>query len=149
MTAEKDPKKMLNLLADQGDSGLRKIVRQAQRLSAINKIVQPYLPENCQPHCRVAQITPMELTIAVDSAVWLMPLRYIKSQLIQQLRQHPQFAYLRDIQYRILPTQTIEKKITPLQKQTLSPENKKLLQMTAETVNHPLLKRALTKLAKS
>ena len=75
--------------------------------------------------------------------------RYIKSQLIQQLRQHPQFAYLRDIQYRILPTQTIEKKITPLQKQTLSPENKKLLQMTAETVNHPLLKRALTKLAKS
>ena len=145
---QKDPRKMQNLLADHGGGELRKIVRQAQKLTAMNQIVQPYLPENCQPHCRVAQITPMELTIAVNSATWLMPLRYIKAQLIQQLRQHPQFAYLRDIQYRIMPTQIIEEKITPPQTQTLSPENKDLLKMTAETVAHPLLKRALSKLSR-
>lgn len=149
MTAAQDPKKMHNLLDDRGDSGLRKIVRQAQKLAAMNRIVQTYLPENCQPHCRVAQISPLELILAVDSAAWLMPLRYIKAQLIQQLRQHPQFAYLRDIQYRILPTQIIEEKTTTLQPQTLSPENKKLLQMTAAAIQHPLLKRALTKLTQS
>ena len=146
MSTEKDPKKMQNLL-DQDDSGLRKIVRQAQRLSAVNRIVQTCLPENCRPHCRVAQITPSELTLAVASAAWLMPLRYVKSQLIQQLRQHPQCAYLRDIQFRILPTQIIEEKTTPPELGTLSPENQELLQMTAENVSHPLLKRSLKKLA--
>lgn len=147
MSINDDPQKMQRLLDDQGDGGLRKIIRQAYRLTAMNRIVQNYLPENCKPHCRVAQITPLELTLAVDSAAWLMPLRYIKSQLIQQLRQHPQCAYLRDIQYRILPAQIVEEKIPLTTPRALSAETKALLNMTADSVKDPSLKRALRKLS--
>lgn len=147
MEKKQDPLSMENLLQDYGDSGLRKIVRQAQRLLAINQVLKPYLPENCRPHCQVAQATATELTIQVDGAAWLMQLRYLKPQLLAQLKQHPQCAYLIDLQYRIEPARHIEEKITQRVNGKLSKENKELLQDTAETVSNPLLKRALMKLS--
>ena len=109
MTEEKDPVAMDNLLRDYGDSGLRKIVRQAQRLLAMNQILEQCLPENLRPHCQVGQMNATELTILVDSAAWLTHLRFFKPALIQQLKKHPQCAYLKDIQFRIQPEQAPER----------------------------------------
>jgi hypothetical protein len=149
MRNDRDPKALGSLLRDYGDSGLRKIVRQAQRLLAMQQILQQCLPENLQPHCHVAQATATHLTVLVDGAAWLTHLRYFKPQLLQRLKTHPQCHYVQDVHCRIQPTQwqKASPEKPPLGSQ-LSAENKKLLQSTAETVSNPLLKRALAKLAR-
>ena len=139
---------MGNLLRDYGESNLRRIVRQAQRLLAMDKIFKECLPENIRPHCHLAQITATELTLLVDGAAWLTHLRYLKPQLLQQLKTHPQCAYLKEIQYRIQPAQKWGEKAEPAPvMRHLSTENKELLQSTAAMVSNPQLKKALLKLS--
>lgn len=145
----KDPQTMGRLLDDYGDSGLRKIVRQAQRLLAMDHILKSCLPENLRPHCQVAQATATELTLGVASAAWLTHLRYLKPQLLQQLQKHPQCAYVRDVQFKIQPAASLaEKKPVPPPPAYISAENKELLHSIAETVSHPLLKKSLLKLSR-
>ncbi len=149
MTEEKDPQKLENLLKDYGDSGLRKIVRQTQRLSALNRILVPCLPENLRTHCQVGQISPTEWTILVDSAAWLTHLRYYKQQLLQNLKKQPQCSYLQEIHFRIQPRELIKEEIKVKKiSKTMSADNKELLQNIAETVENSLLKKSLLKLAK-
>lgn len=148
MSEEKDPVTMENLLRDYGNSELRKIVRQAQRLLAMNQILQQCLPENLRPHCQVGQISATDLTILVDSAAWLTHLRFFKPQLIQQLKKQPQCAYIKDVQYRIQPEQPLDR-VKPELKimRQISAENKEILQSTAELVDSLILKKALIKLS--
>ncbi len=148
MIDKKDPKNIGNLLRDHGESSLRGIVRQVQRLQVIDKILKPCLPENLRPHCHAARMTATHLTILVDSAAWLTHLRYCKQQLLQQLKKNPQCAYLQDLQFRIQPLKAVEVKTQdPAPRILLSAENKELLQSAAEEVSNPLLKKALLKLS--
>ncbi len=147
MTKEKDPQAMGKLLQDYGDSGLRKIVRQAQRLSLADKLLKECLPENLRLYCRVAKLSATELNIQVDGAAWLTHLRYLKPQLLKQLRQYPQFAYLTGLEFNIQPAQKLEKTLPLKTLRILSQESKELLIHTAEAVNNPLLKKALLKLS--
>lgn len=147
MSTQKDPMAMDNLLRDYGDSGLRKIVRQAKRLLLINQILKECLPENLRTHCQATQMTATEFTILVDGAAWLTHLRYFKPQLLERLRKYPQCAYLKEVQYRIQPVERVRENIEEEKTvRVLSLENKELLKNTAETVSHPLLKAALFKL---
>ncbi len=83
-----DPQPLCNLLQDRGDSPLRKIIRHSQRLLAIDKLLGECLPQELFSHCRTVQASVLELTIAVDSAVWLTHLRYLKPRLIAALKTH-------------------------------------------------------------
>lgn len=143
-----DPKAVNNLLRDYGGSDLRKIVRQAQRLLSMDQIVAPFLPQNLRSHCQTAQITATSLTLIVDSAAWLTHLRYLKPQLLEQLKSQPQCVHLKEIIFRIQPTQNAgPEKVAPPKPRKLSTDNKELLRSTASIVNDPLLKKALEKLA--
>jgi hypothetical protein len=143
-----DPQKIHNLLSDYGDSGLRKIVRQTQRLQAADSIVKKCLPENLRDHCQVADISATQLTLVVHSAAWLTPLRYGQQALLQQLKKHPQFNYLQTIQLRIQPIQNNSPKTEkPAAPRLLSTATKELIKSTAETITHPELKKALLKLS--
>lgn len=144
-----DPKALTSLLQDYGSAdGLRKIVRQAQRLLATDQIIAAFLPENLQSHCQTAQVTATAITIIVDSAAWLTHLRYLKPQLLQQLKTQPQCVNLKDIIFRIQPQQMVEAvKIPPTHSHRLSADSKELLRSTAEAIHHRELKTALLKLA--
>ncbi len=143
-----DPKAVNNLLQDYGSSDLRKIVRQAQRLLAMNQIIIPFLPVNLRSHCQTAQITATSLTLIVDSAAWLTHLRYLKPQLLEQLKTQPQCVNLKEIIFRIQPSQNASpEKVEPTKPRELSTDNKELLRSTASIVNDPLLKKALLKMA--
>jgi len=149
MSRKQDPEAVTALLQDYGDKGgLRKIVRQAHRLLALDPLLKQCLPENLRPHCQIAQFATTKLTLLIDSAAWLTYLRPFIPQLLTRLKQHPQFAYLSDIQTRIQPAYIIpppiEKKPVAAQ---LSEENKQLLQSIAETISNPSLKKALIKLS--
>lgn len=149
MKEEKDPQLVTHLIKDFGDSGLRKIVRQAQRLAAIDRILKNTLPEGLKAHCQASQTNISELTILVDSAAWLTHLRYIKSQLLQQLKKHPQFNYLQDIRFRIDPlaqlTPNISKNITH-KSGVLSTQNKELVKSLADSIENGDLRAALLNL---
>lgn len=147
MNTVKDPHALNDLLRDYGDSGLRKIVRQAQRLLALEPLLDQYLPQNLRPHCRLAHTTATEWVIIVDAAAWAMHLRYLKPKLLQQLKQHPSCAYLKEIQFKIQPSQlAAEKTEPPPPPRSLSAENKEILRTTAEMVTDPALKQALSRL---
>lgn len=142
-----DPKGMNTLLADYGDSSLRKIVRHAERLLGIEQILYQYLPETLKPHCHIGQSTVTQLTVFVDSAAWLMQLRYLKPQLLRQLKTHPQCAYLQDIQWRIQPVSSSTDKAEPKPiARILSAETKSLLKSIANSISNPALKKSLLKL---
>jgi len=144
----RDPKSVHTLLQDKGGSDLRKIIRQAQRLLSMNTMLDNYLPDELKSHCQVAQITPTTWTLIVDSAAWLTHLRYLKPELLRQLKKHPQCAHLKELQYRIQPAQRLpEKKEAINIPRQLSAEAKHAINQTAEDVSNPLLKRALKKLA--
>lgn len=143
-----DPKNLNQLLEDYGDHSLRTIVRQSHRLQALDQLIQSCLPDNLGEHCQAAHITATTLTLIIDSAAWLTRLRYLKPQLLEQLRQHPQCVYLREINFKIHPTKILEQPENPEPKRIeLSLGAKELLRSTADGLNHPLLKKSLLKLA--
>lgn len=149
MNEEKDPQKLALLLKDYGDSGLRKIVRHTQRLSALNQILAQCLPENLRAHCQVGQFSVTEITILVESAAWLTHLRYLKSQILQSLKKQPQCNYLQEVHFRIKLSELIKEQSQVKQiSQKMSADNKELLQNVAETVENLALKAALLRLAK-
>lgn len=151
MNKIKDPHTLNDLLQDHGDSGLRKIVRQAQRLLALEPLLDQYVPLHLRPHCRIAHTTATHWTLIVDGAAWLTHLRYLKPQLLQQLKSHPQCTYLQDIQFKLQYAQfgmkNAEKTKPVLAPHPLSAENKALLRATAESMVEPALKQALLRLA--
>jgi hypothetical protein len=148
MSKSKDPQAINSLLQDNEKSGLQKIIRHTKRLSAVNQILQACLPEKLKDHCQVSEFKTTELTILVDAAAWLMQIRFIKSTLVSQLKRHPQCAYLQEINLKVFPhslkPQQPEQNLHPI---PISPQTRNLLQNTAESIENPLLKRALLKLS--
>ncbi|MBS0351020.1 MAG: DUF721 domain-containing protein [Proteobacteria bacterium] len=143
----KDPLSLSTLFQDNEKSELQKIIRHTKRLSAVNHIVQACLPEKLKDHCQVSEFKTTELTILVDGAAWLMQIRFIKPALLNQLKKNPQCAYLQEINLKVFPNylklQSPEPHLHPT---ILSSQTRHLLQITAESIEHPLLKRALLKL---
>lgn len=80
---------------------LQRMIRHAQRLLKINEIVCQYLPQEIRKFCQVMQSNPSELTIGVTSATWLTRLRYLESDFLMKLKQHPQLIHLQKIKFRI------------------------------------------------
>ncbi len=145
-----DPMPIPLLLSDYGDSELRKIVRHVQRLVNMNKILSNHLPANLIPHCQIGQFNVTLLILLVDSAAWLMTLRYLKTDLLKKLKSEPSCIHLQDIQFRIQPLQKISPAIeNPVEKRKISKENSHLLISTANEVVNPLLKKALLRLAEN
>lgn len=147
----KDPKPINHLLEDHGDHELRKIVRQVDRLIKMNKLLVANLPENLSTHCQIGQYTLTEIIILVDSAAWLMPLRYLKSELLKKLKTEPAFTHLQDIQFRIQPLQksVSQTDAPPREIRKLSQQTRELLTSTAAEITNPLLKRSLLRLAEN
>ncbi len=146
----KDPQNIRDLLSDFGDSGLRKLVRHAQRFRSADKIVKQFLPAHLHGHCQVAHLDTSQLTLTVDSAAWLTQLRYAQQTLLQQLKKQPQFIHLQTIQLRVmpLPPQIPFKETQGLvsSSRRLSNNTKELIKTSADSISHPALKKALLKL---
>ncbi len=147
---DKDPTPINHLLEDYGDYELRKIVRQVERLIKMNKLLVAHLPKNLSVHCQMGQYTPTEIIVLADSAAWLMPLRYLKPELLKKLKAEPAFTHLQDIQFRIQPLQKlISSTEKPIEIRKLSKQTSALLTSTATEVTNPLLKRSLLRLAEN
>jgi hypothetical protein len=127
--------------------GLDNIVKKAQFLNRFDRCWQSLLPPHLQQRSHIANFAKGVLSIAVDSAQWVVELRYNRETLLQQLQATPFGTDLHQLRIYVNPPV-----VTPLPtyhyKPTLSPASAQLINETAAIITHINLKKALLRLAK-
>lgn len=142
------PHKTLQVILQGENTSLNTIMQKVQIITHLNTLWQNAIDENLINHSRVANLREDCLVIEVDSAAWLMRLRYRLPDLLTKLRQYPELNHLRTIDWYIQPAATNHKTIKKTaNKLTFSVAASEILQETAESTEHPKLKMALQKLA--
>lgn len=131
--------KSLNALINKDTSILGQIFDQATRLKQIETLVLQSLPDEVSSYYRVANFEKGRLLLLTSSAIHLTRFRYLKPQLVAQLKQ------------KLPSLETIELKIRPEAPQAVAePKGKRLssnakekLRQLADEVDNPRLKEAL------
>ncbi len=140
-----DPKLLRDCL---NESSLGNLVVRAQHIMSIHKVLQIWLPNELAPHCQILNIENGTLTLAGNSAAFVTRLRYLTPELMDVLNSHDALPTIKQIIYKVIPP-TIEKTIVSKKAQPfLSSTTLKLLEQTAENINHPQLKKALKNMAR-
>jgi len=142
-----DPQSLTQLLRDRQHPILQRITRQAERLQAINCLLNEQLPPLLVGHCCAYHTTATQLTIGVDNACWLTQLRFLTANILIKLRRQPQFADLQKIKYQVNPPITVKPSPPSNQPSELSSSIRAHAQAAAFTIQDPALKQALLKLA--
>lgn len=130
-------------------SSLAAIVRQVNRLKQLNDSVKRLLPEKLRQHCQVANLDKGRLLLEVDNNSWGSQLYYAKPELLQKLRQNPEFAGLIGIEHRVNPAlrtdhNKSQRALRPPVK--LSLDNLQQLAQLATSTENEQLKNSLLKL---
>lgn len=125
---------------------LKHLVIKAQRIRAINEVLQHALPSDLAPHCRTMSLKADTLTIEVDSSAWATRLRYLIPDLKYQLRDFTATADVESVHCRVRPAAQTE---PPARKNTphLSQTSASVIRSAAESISSPALKAALLRLA--
>jgi len=125
---------------------LRGIIQKSYQLVALNQQVKKYLTPQLAQHCNVANLEQGCLTIAAESSAWATQLRYLKGDLLHQLRTKEHLYHLRTIQCIIKPIRNEIVKKTRKAK-PISAENLSKIKNTAAAVADDNLRQALLTLA--
>ena len=139
----KDPQSLDHLLTA---NPLKHLVIKAQRIRAINDVLQQVLPSDLAPHCRTMSLREDTLNIEVDSSAWATRLRYLIPDLKYQLHNFTTTADVESIRCRVRPAaqaQPRAKNKTP----QLSQTSAHVIRSTAQSISSPTLKAALLRLA--
>ena len=127
------------------------LVTRTRQLQRLTRLVREQLDENLAPHCYIGNLEPSYLTILVDSAAWASRLRFESSQLPDRLRNvHPAFARLQHIKVKIITELHGEQPAvhTPgAQRPHLNPENARIINSLADSIDDAALQDALHRLA--
>jgi hypothetical protein len=122
----------------------------AKMLYRINQALPTMLSWPIGQHCWLMNFTPSSVTIGIDAAEWLIPIRQQEYHLKTYLEKHINLSSPFKIKYLVrpqhinasLPQSTLSKR--PLK---ISTRNKQFLQMVAHTLTDERLKKALLNLA--
>lgn len=125
--------------------GLKEKISQ---LISLNQLWHAQLDPVLANHCRIANFRNNCLIIEVESSAWALRLRYSLPELLKLLRELPEFAQLKTIEWYIQPVIEIEEKRI-LNSPPLSNESAALIRETASCVQNEKLKQALYKLAEN
>jgi hypothetical protein len=132
------------LLKDQFDS-LPNFREKIQQLIDLNKLWRAQLDPLLAEHCRVANLREKCLIIEVDSAAWVMRLRYLIPELLDRLRAAG-VTGIQAIEWYIQPPDFYDSIETTSKSLVLSEENKELLREAAQNVSSAALQQALNKI---
>lgn len=75
-------------------------IRQLQQLQ---QQVEPFIPQEIQSHCQVANLRDGVLVFALSSSAWSTSFRYLVPQLLSTLRQKAGLPQLSSIEFYIEP----------------------------------------------
>jgi hypothetical protein len=143
------PEKLVQEILDQQTGLLPGIREKLTQLTQLNQIWQTQLEAQLAQHSRVANFRDHCLVIEVDSAAWVLHLRYALPDLLQQLRKFPALAELKTIEWYIRPaTDFSDGELSPT-RPLFSPRSAELICESAQWIKNAALKRALFKLAEN
>lgn len=126
---------------------LQKVVQQAQKLQALNELVQQHINPQFRSHCFVANYQRSSMVLATDTAAIATLLRYELPRLLRQLRQVEGFAGLANIKVKVSKNQTVAKSKAKPQPE-LSVKGRQYLQQLADSLDDGELHDAVESLAK-
>ena len=120
----------------------------AKMLNQMNLALQQILPTDFISRCSIANIRGNTLILETGSASIANLLRFQSTDLCQQISQQCNLS-ITQLKINVRPISYGLTKQNPTRRATtISTDNAALLSATAETINDPALKNALTKLAK-
>ena len=130
-------------------------VKQARILDSFTPFIRSYLPPEFHDHIKVANIRNNSLVLVTDSPVWTTRLRQLSSHILQTLKDNssklPKTQIIHHIQIQTRyqaggkpPPRRIAKH-RPL----LSRNTARRLNQSADSIDDPQLKQALTRLARN
>lgn len=125
---------------------LQALTDQAQRLAELQQLVHAQLQPAAREHCQLAAWRDGALLLIITDGHWATRLRYQQRRLLRQLQDHPAFAGLQRIVFKVQPPHTAMQR--QLRSATLSAEAAENIQATAEHIDDPRLRAALERLAR-
>jgi hypothetical protein len=128
-----------------------KLVTRARLMGGLTDSLRSLLPPTLAPHCRVAALTPDELTLTADGGVWATQLRYMQREIVKHMNAHHGLSVVRvKIHVSAAPFEADGSTASPAR----SPKRPRVprtagetLRQTARTVDDPGLAEALERLA--
>ena len=125
---------------------LRRLIKQAQVLQALEDRLSERLPPSLKRHCQVAAMHDDTLVLAASSAAWATRLRYLTPSLLDFLQQRCVLPTIRSIRIRITLPEGLPR-IKPVSRPQLSMRNAECLHNAAQALTDPALRSALLRLA--
>lgn len=130
-------------------------VKQARILDGFMPFIRSVLPPEFHAHVKVANIRSNSLILVTDSPVWTTRLRQLSSHILQALKDNSsnlpktQIIHHIQIQTRYQAGGSPPPKRTVKHKPGLSRSTAERLNQSADSIEDPELKRALSKLAQN
>lgn len=97
---EKEPQRVIDLLND--NRNFAYLIKKAQSLLSLQKLINEMLPPELQVYCRVVNIQGACLILATSSGANATRLNYLAPELIQRLRFHDQWRHIQTIQAKVM-----------------------------------------------
>jgi hypothetical protein len=123
---------------------LAPLLRHAERLRNVARILHHLLPPSLQDHCQVVNLRDGVLHLGVDSPAWASRLRFQIPKILKELGAYPGLG-INALRVRVVPAGRSLSK--PASRPRLSPQSARLLRQTATGLSDPRLRAALLKLA--
>ncbi len=127
-------------------SGLKRLTLQAERLSALDKMLNERLPSALAAHVRLATIRDGCLVLLADSPVWATQLRHHTPAILSDLPEAPEFAGVKSIRIRNY-LGTVERR-QARKAASMGPGTALAMETQAESIPDPALRAALKRIAR-
>ncbi|MBV1914304.1 MAG: DUF721 domain-containing protein [Pseudomonadales bacterium] len=133
---------------------LDSLVKKAEQLSRINRIVNNELPKQARDHCSVGAFNNGELSLVVENGGWSTAIRYQQKNLIRKLQGYPEFHSLVKIQIKTRPAaELLFSELRANEKQTKEKEDErakaKKLAGQFRQIRDPELRKAMQQLSQA
>ena len=125
-----------------------KVAETTTRLGKLEAILALYLDAGLRSACRISSFNGATLALVSDQTAVASHLRYLSRIITQQLRQHAEFAELKQLRVLVFAPVSGPIKRPALPPMRLSAATASLLRETAELLDDPEISGALERLAR-
>lgn len=138
------PTKLGSIVAQ--NSSLRQLFREAAENRSHNDRIKALIEAPLREHVRFALIKGDTLILIADSSAWASKLRYLVATIQRRMESSPDLAGVRNIRVKVAAAEPVDQ--APIRRaQALSAATAEGVRAQAQSIEDPLLKEAILKLA--
>jgi hypothetical protein len=141
---EKQSNHSINSILHTAKNNMATIITKVSELKLLNGRLSKILARNLAKHCQVANCARGVLTLMIDSSAWSTRIRYVTTDILQELHKDTQLQHITTIKCIVRPKyqQAISKNKTR-HKPRITLANIRLMQETARNIKKGELQEAL------